>query len=428
MTDYWDKANELITRKELEKKQLDLLNKNLQHAKKSIFYSKVFGKINKISSLKEIEQIPFVTKEDLRENFPYGFVAVDKSELVRLHSSSGTTGNPTVVFYTKKDLDDWTELIARCMIMTGATKKDVFHNTMGHGLFTGGLGFHYGAEKVGMLTIPFGPGNSQRQIWFMKEFGVTVVHILPSYAMHLFSSFSELGVNPKELNLKTAYIGAEPHSEEMRQQIEQLYGIKAYNSYGLSEMCGPGVAFECGYQNGMHIWEDHFYPEIIDTKTGKVLPDGEEGELVLTALRKEAMPLFRYRTKDLTRIIPEVCKCGRVHRRIERIKGRTDDMLILNGVNTFPIQIEKALMKVDGIGRNYKIEIHKRGYMDKLIVYAELTEESFTDNYKDLETLKCKVIDLLKSELLITPEVYLVRPDSIEVMPGKVKRVFDMRG
>ncbi len=427
MIDCWDKTNEFLTREKLEEKQLVLLNKNFQNAKKSTYYSKAFSKIDKFSSLKEIEKVPFVTKDDLRENFPYGFVSVPKSELVRLHSSSGTTGTPTVVFYTKKDLDDWAELIARCMAMTGGTKEDVFQNTMGHGLFTGGLGFHYGAEKVGMLTIPFGPGNSPRQIWFMKEFGVTVAHILPSYAMHLYSGFAEAGIDPKELKLKTAYIGAEPHSEEMRSQIEQLYGIKAYNSYGLSEMCGPGVAFECKYQNGMHIWEDHFYAEVIDPVTGKVLPDGEEGELVLTTLQKEAMPLFRYRTKDLTRIIPGVCECGRVHRRIERIKGRSDDMLILNGVNTFPIQIEKALMKVEGIGRNYKIEIHKRGYMDKLVVYSELTEESFTDNFKDLEQLKCKVIESLKSELLITPEVHLVRPDSIEVLPGKAKRVFDMR-
>jgi phenylacetate-CoA ligase len=423
----WDKTNEFLSAEDIKDKQLALLNKSLGRAKNSEYYKKTFSGLKSFASLKELENIAFITKEDLRDNFPYGLVAVDKSELVRLHSSSGTTGTPTVVYYTKKDLDDWSELISRCMVMTGATKEDVFQNTMGHGLFTGGLGFHYGAEKVGMLTIPFGPGNSPRQIWFMKEFGVTVVHILPSYAMHLYSSFSELGMDPKEFKLKTAYIGAEPHSEEMRRQIEQLYGIKAYNSYGLSEMCGPGVAFECEYQNGMHIWEDHFYAEIIDPDTGKVLPDGEEGELVLTTLQKEAMPLFRYRTKDLTKFISEPCECGRFHKRIDRIKGRTDDMLILNGVNTFPIQIEKALMTVDGIGRNYKIEVHKRGYMDKLVVYAELTEESFTDNFKDLERLKSKVVDSLKSELLLTPEVHLVRPDSIEVLPGKVKRVFDMR-
>lgn len=427
MQNCWDKENEFILEKDLRIKQLNLLNNALQRAKKSEYYQKKFNKLKPFKSLKEIEDLAFITKDDLRENFPYGLVAVDNSEIVRLHSSSGTTGTPTVVFYTKKDLDDWTNLVARCMTMTGASNKDIFQNTMGHGLFTGGLGFHYGAEKVGMLTIPFGPGNTTRQIWFMKEFGVTIMHILPSYAMHLFSGFAEVGINPKELKLKIAYIGAEPHSEEMRKQIEQLYGIKAYNSYGLSEMCGPGLAFECKHQNGLHIWEDYVYPEIIDPVTCKVLPDGEEGELVLSTLQKEAMPLFRYRTKDLTRIIPEPCKCGRVHRRIERIKGRSDDMLILNGVNTFPIQIEKALMKVVGIGRNYRIEIHKRGYMDKLVVYAELTEDSFTDNFKDLECLKVKVRESLKSELLLTPEVHLVRPDSIEVLPGKAKRVFDMR-
>ncbi len=427
MSNCWDKDNEFVSKEALENKQIDLLNETIARAKKSDYYKNVLKDVETISSIKDIESIPFVMKQDLRDNFPYGFLAVDKTDLVRLHSSSGTTGTPTVVFYTAKDLDDWAELIARCMIMTGSTKDDVFQNTMGHGLFTGGLGFHYGSEKVGMLTIPFGPGNSQRQIWFMKEFGVSVVHILPSYAMHLYSAFQELEMLPADLGLKIAYIGAEPHSEEMRRQIEQLYNIKAYNSYGLSEMCGPGVAFECEHQDGLHVWEDHFYPEIINPETGEVLPDGEEGELVLTTLQKEAMPLLRYRTKDLTRIIPGKCKCGRTHRRIDRIKGRTDDMLILNGVNTFPIQIEKVLMNVAGIGRNYKIEIHKRGYMDKLIVFAEVTEEAFTDNYKDLENLKNNVINALKSELLITPDVNLVGPNSIEVSPGKAKRIFDMR-
>lgn len=427
---FWDKKFETLQAEQLKFFQLEAFKKTLLRAKKSHYYQKKLKNIQ-VDSLKSmdcIQDLPFTEKQDLRDDFPYGFLAVDLEDCIRMHSSSGTTGTPTVVFYSRKDINDWAELIARCMTMSGASKKDVFQNTMGHGLFTGGLGFHYGAEKIGMTTIPFGPGNSARQIWFMQQFKTTVLHILPSYALHLYSTFEELKLAPKtDTSLRIAYIGAEPHSEKIRQKIEELYGIKAYNSYGLSEICGPGVAFECSFQNGMHLWEDHFYPEIINPQTGRVLPDGEPGELVLTHLQKEAMPLIRYRTKDLTRIIPEQCACGRTHRRIERIKGRSDDMLILNGVNTFPIQIEKPLMEVEGIGRNYKIEIHKKDHMDKLVIFAEVDEKFFTGDYKDLEKLKKKLINILKCELLITPEVYLVEPNSIEVLPGKVKRVFDLR-
>ena len=288
-----------------------------------------------IDTLEELEELPFTTKADLRNNFPDGMLAVPYSEIVRLHSSSGTTGRATVVYHTRNDIHNWTELVARSMYMTGVRKDDVFQNMMGYGLFTGGLGLHYGSERLGALTIPASSGNSKRQIWLMKEFKTTVIHITPSYALHLYSIFEEEGIDPrKDLHLRIAFLGAEPYSEETRRRIEEMYGIDAFNSYGLSEMNGPGVAFECPVKNGMHLWEDSYIPEIIDPATGKVLPDGEEGELVLTTLVREGMPLIRYRTGDITRLFSERCQCGRTHKRIDRIKGRSDDMIIIKGVNT----------------------------------------------------------------------------------------------
>jgi len=419
-----------MPRSQLAELQLENLNRTLQHALQSEYYGKKLAafKGRKLTDLNQLQEIGFTTKDDLRQNFPYGFLCVDLNQCVRLHSSSGTTGTPTVVFHTQTDLDTWTDLLVRDMVMVGVTPSDVFQNMMGYGLFTGGLGFHYGGERLGALTIPSGPGNSKRQIWFMQTFKTTVIHILPSYALHLISSFQEMKVDPKrDLNLKIAFIGAEPHSEEIRRKIEDFYGIKAYNSYGLSEMCGPGVAFECPYQSGLHLWEDFFYMEIIDPISGKVLPDGEEGELVLTTLQKQAMPLLRYRTRDLTRIIPGSCPCGRTHRRIERIKGRSDDMLILNGVNIFPIQIEKALMKIPEIGNHYIIEIHKQNFMDKMIVKVELNDQIFGGTLNDLEQLQHRIGEELKAELVISPSIKLVEPGSLPVSEGKAKRVFDLR-
>ncbi|OGI05881.1 MAG: phenylacetate--CoA ligase [Candidatus Margulisbacteria bacterium GWF2_35_9] len=424
---FWEKEIETISSSDLKKLQLIKLHHTIEKAKKSDYYKKILKK-TKISTLKDIESLPFTSKQDLRDHFPYGLLAEDLTESVRLHSSSGTTGNPTVVFHTKEDIELWADLVARCMYMTGVRKHDVFQNTMGYGLFTGGLGFHYGAEKLGMLTIPVGPGNSKRQIWFMQQFSTTAVHILPSYAIHLYSSFQELSLDPKkDTRLKTAFIGAEPHTNALRVQIENLYGIKAYNSYGLSEMCGPGVAFECPQQNGMHIWEDHFYVEIIDPKTGQILPDGEEGELVLTTLKRSAMPLIRYRTRDLTRIINEPCLCGRTHRRIERIKGRSDDMLIINGVNIFPMQIEQTVMQFPGVGNNYRIEILKENHMDRINVLIEVHEEIFNGTLSKLDQLKNQIIEALKSECGVTPKVKLVEPESLPINEGKAVRVFDMR-
>ena len=427
---YWEKEIETMGRSDLAGLQLDRLNHSLEQARRSPFYGKRFADRapNNLSGLGDLTTLPFTTKDDLRNAFPYGFLTVDLKEVIRLHSSSGTTGSPTVVFHTAGDIDQWGNLIARCMYTTGVRKHDVFQNMMGYGLFTGGLGFHYGAEKLGVMTIPIGPGNSKRQIWFLKNLKSTVVHILPSYALHLYSFFEELAVDPKkDLTLRIAFIGAEPHSEEIRKKIEDLYNIKVYNSYGLSEVCGPGVAFECECQEGLHIWEDHFYPEIIDPDSGEVLPEGERGELVLTTLTRKAMPLVRYRTRDLTRFLPGNCPCGRTHRRIDRITGRSDDMLIINGVNIFPIQIEKTLMTIPEIGHNYLIEIRKENFMDRLQVHVEINEEVFHGTLAELEKLQGNAVAALRAELGVTPSVKLVEPSSLPVSEGKAQRVYDYR-
>ncbi len=426
---FWDRKAETMSREELSKLQLALINKTISKAVKSPFYGelKKQGKIKKIKSLDEVKNLPFTEKSDLRNNFPYGLLALSLDKAVRMHSSSGTTGNPTVVFHTKKDLEDWAELLARSMHMAGLRPGHVFQNMMGYGLFTGGLGFHYGAERLGAMTIPSGTGNSKRQIWFLKTMRTTAVHILPSYALKLATVLEEENLKHEDLNLKMAFIGAEPHTEAMRQQIEKQFKIKAFNSYGLSELCGPGVAFECPYQTGMHLWEDHFYPEIINPETGEVLPDGEEGELVMTTLRRNAMPLLRYRTRDLTKIINEPCPCGRTHRRIARIKGRSDDMLIINGVNIFPMQIEKTIMGIPGVGSNYLIEIHKEDYMDRIHMKIEVDPEFFSGTLEGMEKLQKDISDALKTELLVTPRVYLLEPGGIPAAEGKAKRVADMR-
>jgi phenylacetate-CoA ligase len=428
MNKYLERNIELIDRIELEKMQLSLLNNVLERARETPYYKNKLGKKYRIEKLSDIREFPFTSKQDLRENFPYGFLAVKQEKTVRLHSSSGTTGNPTVVFHTKNDIENWSSIVARCMYMTGARSSDVFQNMMGYGLFTGGLGFHYGAEKLGMLTIPSGPGNSKRQIWFMQQFGTTVIHILPSYALRLAGLMKEMKINPgKDLPLRIAFIGAEPHSEEIRLKIEELLGIKAYNSYGLSEMCGPGVAFECEFQDGLHIWEDHFLAEIINPSTGEPVPEGEEGELVLTTLTREAMPLIRYRTRDLTSITNSVCKCGRTHSRLSRIKGRSDDMLIINGVNIFPIQIEKILMRVPQIGTNYEIHIYKENYMDKLHIKAELRDGAFQDSISEIEKIQKQILTVLSGEITVHPVIKLVEAHSLKVHEGKAVRVFDHR-
>jgi phenylacetate-CoA ligase len=427
---YWNKDVETLDRGALERMQLERLNATLTEAANAPFYRERFRKegIERVSSLADLRLLPFTTKADLKNVFPYGFLAVPLEEVVRLHSSSGTTGYPSVIFHTQEDIERWQDLMARCMYMTGMRKADIFQNMMGYGLFTGGLGFHYGAEKIGALTIPIGPGNSKRQLWFMQQFGTTVIHVLPSYALRLSMFFDEAKLNPKkDLRLRIAFVGAEPHTEETRRKIEDIYGMKVYNSYGLSEMCGPGVAFECECQTGLHIWEDHFAVEIVDPRSGENLPDGEWGELALTTLRRSATPLIRYRTRDLTRIVPGSCPCGRTHRRIDRIRGRSDDMLIINGVNMFPLQIEQTLMRIPGIGHDYLIEVREENFMDKLHVSVELSAETFQGTLAELETLHARVVDELRHELGVTPVVKLLESGSLPAAEGKAVRVVDSR-
>jgi len=427
---HWDREIETMARAELESLQLERLNATLEKAANAPFYRERFGRtgVGRLSSLAELQGLPFTTKADLRDGFPYGFLAVPREEVVRLHSSSGTTGNPTVIYHTQADITRWQDLMARCMYVAGMRRSDVFQNMMGYGLFTGGLGFHYGAEKLGALTIPIGPGNSKRQLWFMQQFRTTAIHILPSYALRLSMFFEEISLDPrKDLSLRIAFVGAEPHTEETRRKIEQIYGIAVFNSYGLSEMCGPGVAFECEAQSGLHVWEDSFAVEIVDPETGTRIPEGEWGELVLTSLQREATPLLRFRTRDLTRLVPGRCPCGRAHARIDRIRGRSDDMLIINGVNMFPMQIERTLMRIPGIGHEYLIEVREENYMDKLHVSVELAAEAFGGTLSELESLHARVAEELRNEIGVTPAVKLLEAGSLPTAEGKAVRVVDLR-
>jgi phenylacetate-CoA ligase len=427
---YWEKDIETMDRAALERLQAERLSETVTRARQAPFYRDLFqrNRIGEISSLKDVGKIPFTTKADLRDAFPYGFLAVPQERIVRLHSSSGTTGNPTVIYHTAEDIAAWQNLVARCMYMTGVRKTDVFQNIMGYGLFTGGLGFHYGAEKLGAMTIPVGPGNSKRQIWFMREFKTTAIHILPSYALRLATHVEEMGLDPrKDFSLRIAFTGAEPHTEETRRRIQATWNIKAFNSYGLSEMCGPGVAFECPEQSGLHVWEDSFLMEIIDPDTGTLLPDGEYGELVFTSLNRTGTPLLRYRTRDLTRIVPGTCPCGRTHRRIDRIRGRSDDMMIINGVNIFPMQIEQTLLRIPGIGANYLIEIHEENFMDKLHVSVEMSADTFQGTLSQLEGLQGRVVSALREETGVTAQVKLLEAGSLPASEGKAVRVVDLR-
>ena len=428
---YWQKDVETMNRSDLDKLQLQRLKSTIESAINSPFYGKLFKELeissDSIQSLDDLRKIPFTTKEDLRDSYPFGMAAIPLKDCVRIHSSSGTTGNPTVVLHSRKDLDEWANQVARCMYMVGLRDTDVFQNTSGYGMFTGGLGFQYGAEKLGALTIPAAAGNTKRQIKFITDFGTTCLHIIPSYATRLAEVFYELGMDPqKDTKLKTICIGAEPHSEEQRQRIEQLLGVKAYNCCGMSEMNGPGVAFECTEQNGLHIWEDYVIVEIIDPVTLEPVPEGSVGELVLTTINREAMPLFRYRTRDLTRILPGECPCGRTHKRIDRFKGRSDDMIILKGVNIFPIQIEKILMNFKELASNYLITIETVGNSDEMQVEVEISD-LFTDDYGVLQKLSKEITRQLKDELLITPHLKLVAKGSLPVQEGKAVRVKDLR-
>ncbi len=429
---YWQKDIETMPVSALQALQLQRLKEVVQRASASSYYQQLFQNhgvtVEELRTLDDIRKFPFTTKQDLRNGYPYGFLTVTRDEVVRLHSSSGTTGQATVIFHTSHDIEDWANLMARCMYMSGARKSDVFQNMTGYGMFTGGLGFHYGAERLGVLTVPAGSGNSKRQIRFMKDFSTTLLHIIPSYALHLLSVFEEEGVNPKtDLCLKIVYLGAEPHSEHTRRRIETALGVKAYNSYGLSEMYGPGVAFECPEQQGLHIWEDCYFVEIINPQTLEPVSDGEEGELVLTTLSREAMPLIRYRTRDLTAAFSEPCACGRTHKRLSRIKGRSDDMFIVKGVNVFPMQVETVLMSIPEVGTNYVIELDTEEEIDVMTVKVEVQSDFFLGDIKGLKALQQKITTALRSEVLFTPKVMLVEPDSIPEAQGKAVRVIDHR-
>ncbi|MBM4140305.1 MAG: phenylacetate--CoA ligase [Nitrospira sp.] len=427
---FWQKEIETIGRKALEELQLKRLKQTVQRAYKNIpFYSDKFSKLNikpkDINSLKDIKKLPFTTRENLRENYPFGLLAVEREQVVRLHTSSGTTGKPKAIFFTKKDINQAAELIARCLIMTGIKKDDVLQNMMTYGLFTGALIMHYGAEKVGVLVIPAGPGHTKRQLALMQDFKTTTLHLTPSYALYLADVMSNEGLDPKrDFFLRRAYLGAEPYSEETRKKIEKFFSIDVFNSYGLSEMNGPGVAFECMEKNGMHLWEDNFIIEIINPETGKEVAEGEKGELVLTTLCREAMPILRYRTRDITMIIPGKCKCGRTHRRISRIIGRTDDMFIVRGVNIFPQQIEQVLMGVKGVAQNYQIILES---YDQMTVRVEISRDLFDGRIEHLMNLQNEITEKLRSEILVKPKVELLEPGTLPVSEGKATRVIDKR-
>ena len=422
---------ETLDREGIEKLQTKRLRSTVAHCMNSPFYRKRFNDIglspDDIVTLDDLQKIPFTTKQDLRDTYPFGMASVPLTKCTRLHSSSGTTGNPTVILHTQKDLEQWANAVARCLWMVGCRPEDVFQNTSGYGMFTGGLGFQYGAERLGMLTVPAAAGNTLRQIKFFTDFGTTVVHAIPSYAARLYEVMCERGVDPRrDTKLRILAIGAEPHSEETRRRIENMLGVKAYNSFGMSEMCGPGVAFECPEQNGMHIWEDYYIVEIIDPVTLKPVPDGEVGELVLTTINREAMPLLRYRTRDLTRILPGECPCGRHHKRIDRLKGRSDDMIILKGVNIFPIQIEQVLGQFKELASDYLITLDTVDGSDFMTVEVELTDR-YIDDYSALQTLERNITRLLRDEILVTPRVKLLPKGSIPQSEGKAVRVHDNR-
>ncbi|KPK80646.1 MAG: phenylacetate--CoA ligase [Phycisphaerae bacterium SM23_33] len=380
-----------------------------------------------VRSVEDVSRLPFTVKADLRDTYPFGMFASPIHEVVRLHASSGTTGKPIVVAYTKEDIEVWSSVMVRTLVACGLHRGDIIQNSYGYGLFTGGLGAHYGAEALGATVIPTSGGNTDRQIMVMKDFCVTAICCTPSYFLHLLDRAAELGVDVKALPLRAGVFGAEPWTEAMRQRIEAEGNIKAYDIYGLSEIIGPGVASECEAQNGLHIFEDHFYPEIIDPETGQPVPDGQEGELVLTTLSKYAMPMIRYRTRDITRLIAEPCRCGRTVRRMARVGRRSDDMFIVRGVNVFPSQVEAALLAVEQTLPHYQIVLTREKDLDQMEVQVEVTAEVFSDEIRALESLRTKLAQALDSALGVRVKVSLVEPHTIARSEGKARRVIDKR-
>ena len=430
---YWNDEFETLPRAALEALQLKRLQQTLERVYTSVpYYQERFRQAgvvpDQIKSLDDLRRLPFTYKQDMREHYPYGLFAVPLDQIVRIHASSGTTGKPTVVGYTRRDIEIWAELMARSFVSSGAHSRDVIHNAYGYGLFTGGLGAHYGAEKLGASVIPMSGGNTKKQIMIMQDFGSTVLTCTPSYSLFLAEAAAEEGIDIRTLPLRIGIFGAEPWSEAMRAEIEAKLGIKAIDIYGLSEIMGPGVGIECiEAQHGLHIWEDHFLPEIIDPQSGEVLPHGERGELVITTLTKEGIPLIRYRTRDITRLIVEPCICGRSHRRLERMSGRSDDMLIIRGVNVFPSQIESVLMAIEGVEPHYQLIVDREENLDTLEVQVEVNEATFSDEVKVLQELSGRVRKEIKDLLGVTCKVRLVEPKTIARSEGKAKRVIDNR-
>ncbi len=427
----WNEARECMSRDEMTNLQSARLRKEVSRVYHNVEpYRKKMQEAGlepgDISGIEDIEKLPFTTKDDLRDNYPFGLFAVPLSEIVRIHASSGTTGKATVVGYTRKDIDVWAECVARCCAMAGLGRNDIIQVAYGYGLFTGGLGGHYGAEHLGATVVPMSTGNTQKLIDMMIDFGATGLMCTPSYLMHIAEVIEERGLKDK-IKLKATLNGAEPWTENMRKQIEERLGIEAHDIYGLSEIMGPGVATDCHFHRGLHIFEDHFYPEIVDPKTLKPVPDGETGELVITTLTKEGIPMIRYRTKDLTSITHEKCECGRTTARISRFKGRSDDMLIIRGVNVFPSQVETALLTVDGITPNYQIIVDRVNHQDTLAILVEVEERFFSDEIKELENLQKKIEHAVHQAIGLHAKIKLVEPKTIERSMGKAVRVIDKR-
>lgn len=434
MDENWNRKIETMQRKELEKHQFRLLKETVKFCyENSRFYRQKFESAGivpaDIQKLDDIQKIPFTAKSDLRDNYPLGMLATNSSDVVEVHASSGTTGNPIVAAYTKNDMEVWQELMGRSLYTAGVRQKDVIHIAYGYGLFTGGLGFHYGAQKIGATIVPVGGGMTQRQIKLMKDLGVTVLSCTPSFSVYLAETMIKEGVNPrKDLKLKMGLFGAEPWSERIRERIENALGIEAFDIYGLTELCGPGVSVECKEHKGLHVWEDHFLVETIDSETGEVLPPGEKGELVFSTLTKTGMPILRYRTRDISVIETEKCACGRTHARMMRVTGRSDDMLIIRGVNVFPSQIEYAIMGFPELAAQYQIVLDRPEALDVFSVKVELSEKTSQNTQIDLDVLKCRIVEKIHNITGLSPaSIELMKPGEIPRTEGKAKRVVDLR-
>jgi phenylacetate-CoA ligase len=428
----WNAKVETMSREELEKLQTERLKKTVERVYRNVpFYKQKFDeagvKPEDIQSVGDLTKLPFTVKQDLRDNYPFGLFATAQSEVNRIHASSGTTGKMTVVGYTANDINTWAEVMARSLGSGNVTKQDIVQISYGYGLFTGGLGAHYGAEKIGATVVPTSGGNTKRQLHIMKDFGSTVLACTPSYALYMAESLAEEGLKLEELALRVGIFGAEPWSDNMRKEIERKLNIKALDIYGLSEIMGPGVSCECWEQDGLHVWEDHFLVEVIDPNTGEVLPDGEKGELVFTCITKEALPLIRYRTRDISILNHEPCPCGRTHVRMHRVMGRTDDMLIIRGVNVFPSQIESVLLEIGETEPHYQLIVDREGNLDDLEIWVEVSERLFSDQVRRLEDLEAKIKREIASVLGISSRIKLVEPKTIPRSEGKAKRIIDKR-